>query len=196
MCKTQLISKSEGWGVSIATTKMLNYFFPPKCFLSASLMFVFPICCVGISEVEGFRDGRDAACEGCAWQHLCTRAQASVSMPVAAPLGPDGPRPSFPLNSQTVLSTFHAEDAAHMSLFYSTQSCYPVIPKIFDLSTRLRLTKNVDRGKRAGQCDLGLFLIVFLNQRGPELNLIYLPFRKKKKKTRWPMETHFLRQTI
>lgn len=103
-------------------------------------------------------------------------------MPVAAPLGPGGPRPSFSLNIQTVLSIFHAEDAARMSLFYLYPELLPSYSKIFDLSTRLRLTKNVDRGKRAGQCDLGLFLIVFLNQRGPELNLIYLLFRKKKKK--------------
>lgn len=49
MCKIQLISKSEDWGVSIATIKMLNYFFSKAFYIclinvcfSAFVLWIFP----------------------------------------------------------------------------------------------------------------------------------------------------------
>lgn len=50
MCKIQLISKSGGQGVSIATIKMLE-----KFFLSSSLIFAFLLGSVGIFQSQDFK---------------------------------------------------------------------------------------------------------------------------------------------
>lgn len=54
MCKTQLISKSEGWGVSIATIKMLNYFFS-KVFYICLINVCFSHLFCGYFQSERFQ---------------------------------------------------------------------------------------------------------------------------------------------
>lgn len=54
MCKIQLISKSQGWGVSIATIKMLNYFFS-KVFYICLINVCFSYLFCGYFQSERFQ---------------------------------------------------------------------------------------------------------------------------------------------
>lgn len=54
MCKIQLISKSEGWGVSIATIKTLNYFFSKVFFICFINVCFLPLFC-GYFQSERFQ---------------------------------------------------------------------------------------------------------------------------------------------